>query len=100
MRNKTLYVLLFAITFSIKHDTFISLLHLHDNIQTSKYADGIHMTEKVIDIQEIHSMFHFLAVVSEKIVFSDTSHPNDIASRYTLLHSSLHKERAQKPPIA
>ena len=99
MRSRTIYVLLFVISFSIMHDTFISLLHPTDDTQTTQCNESTHMVNSVMDIHEIHNMFHFLAVMSEKNVFFDNHHISNISSSNVFLYTSPYKKRSSRPPI-
>lgn len=100
MRNKTIYVLLFVMTFTIMHDTFISLLHPKEMSHTIHCNVHEDIMQEMVDTHSIHSMFHFSAVMVEEYISFENIYKSKISSYYTFFYTPPYKDRAQKPPIA
>ena len=100
MRSKIIFSLLFLLSFSIMHDTTINALEADESITATHYVNLNTATQECGDINEVHSMFHFVGVM--------TPHKSPLLQfqkERTLSHNLLqytlpHKETSYKPPIA
>ena len=64
MQSKMIFVLLFILSFSAFHDSFISLLDKNKQTNIVHYMSDDVSSIECTDINEIHNMFHFIAIVS------------------------------------
>ena len=100
MRSNIIFSLLFLLSFSIMHDTTINALKADESITVTHYVDLDTATEECGDIYEIHSMFHFVGVMtlykSPLLQFQKEKTLSHDLLRYTLPY----KKTSYRPPIA
>lgn len=100
MRAKIIYVVLFMLAFSAFHDSFISL------IDTSKYTDVVHYVNNDVpgsessEFNEIHSMFHFMAIVSTNKNMQIHFDKREAIPHLLVQYTSPLTRTSYKPPIA
>lgn len=99
MRTKLVFVMLFMLSFNIFHDSFISLLEKEEHTNIVHYMNDDAPSSECAEFNEIHSMFHFMAIV--------TPSKNTLiqfAKRETIPHLSIKysppfEKTSYKPPI-
>lgn len=100
MQSKIIFTVLIMLSFSIFHDSFISLLEKGEHTNIVHYLDAEAPSEECAEFNEMHSMFHFMAIVE-----SYTSDQVYIAQKETIPHLLIQytppiKKTSYKPPIA
>ena len=100
MRSKIIFSLLFVLSFSIMHDTVIDMLETDDRVTVAHYVNLDTTMQECGDIHEVHSMFHFVGVMTpHKSLLLQFQ--KEIIFPHNLLQYTLpHKETSYKPPIA
>ena len=100
MRSKIMFFLLFMLSFSVMHDTVINMLETNDGVPVAHYVDNDTTAQECGDIHEVHSMFHFVGVMtpykSPLLQFQKEKTLSHSLLQYTLPY----KETSHKPPIA
>ncbi len=100
MRSKIIFVMLFVLTFTIMHDTVITIMQKSDHSGISHYVSTDVLPQECSDIHEVHSMFHFVGLIMPyKSTFVQLQKEKTLSHnllRYTLTY----KETSYKPPIA
>jgi hypothetical protein len=99
MQTKMVFVLLFMLSFTILHDSFITMMDKNEHTSISHYiSDDAHSQE--CDIDEIHCMFHFVALItpfkSNLIQLSSQNEPGEDL----LQVAQTYKESSDEPPKA
>ena len=102
MQSKIIFVVLFMLTFTIVHDSVITIIQKNDHtniIQSMSMDVSKQECVECADMHKIHSMFHFVGllmpIANNIILFEKERTP----SYYLLQYTSLHKENTNKPPI-
>lgn len=99
MRTKIIYVVIFMLSFSVFHDSFISL------IDTSKHKDIVHYVNDDIsnaecsEFNEIHNMFHFMAIVSSSKNTQMQFAKSEAIPHLLVQYTSPLTRTSYKPPI-
>ena len=100
MQSKIIFVVLFMLSFSVFHDSFISLLNKSEHANSVHHMSDKSPSPECMEFNEIHNIFHFMAIVSP---------PNDtqihFAKKETIPHLTIQytpplKKTSYKPPIA
>jgi len=100
MQSKVIFVVLFMLTFTIMHDSVISLMQKSDHSSVSHYVSTDVASQECGDIHEVHSMFHFVGLIMPyKSTFVQLQKEKTL-SHYLLQYTLPHKETSYKPPIA
>lgn len=100
MQSKIIFIVLFMLSFSSFHDSFISLI-----VEKNEHTNIVHyMSEEApssecAEFNEMHSMFHFMAIVtSYKNVQVQLAKIESIPHLLTQYTSPLEKT-SYRPPI-
>ncbi len=95
-----MFVVLFMLSFSAFHDTFISVIDKNEHKKIVHYMSDEAPSSECAEFNELHNMFHFMAIVT-------TYHDIliHLAKRETIPHILLHyvsplEKTSYKPPIA
>ena len=64
MQSKIIFTLLFMLSFSVFHDSFISLLDKNEHTEIVHYMSDEAPSTECAEFNEMHSMFHFMAIVT------------------------------------
>lgn len=100
MRSKIIFVVILMLSFVIVHDTVINILETNDNVSVTNYVSNDAGAQECTDINEIHSMFHFVGLVSSVGSNALSFKKEKTHSYYLLQYTPPHKENTNKPPIA
>ena len=100
MQSKIIFVVLFMLSFSTFHDTFISVIDKSEHKEIVHYMSDEAPTSECAEFNELHNMFHFMAIV--------TTHKDmliHLAKKETIPHILQHyaaplEKTSYKPPIA
>lgn len=100
MRSKIIFTLLLMLSFSVFHDSFISLLDKNEHTMIVHYEGDETASSECAEFNEIHSMFHFMAIVT-----SYKENQIQTAKRETIPHLLAQytpplKKTSYKPPTA
>lgn len=99
MQVKVIYVVLFMLSFSAFHDSFLSILDHNKHTDIVHYIDDQTTSSECTELNEIHSMLHFMAILEDyKNVHIE------FAKRETIPHVVLQyspplEKTSYKPPI-
>ncbi len=100
MRSKIIFLLLIVLSFSIMHDTAINMLESDDKVTIAHYANPDTNPQECGDIHEMHSLFHFVGLMTPyKSTFLYFQKERTL-SHNLLQYTPPHKETSYKPPIA
>jgi hypothetical protein len=99
IRSKIIFVVLFVLSFSIFHDTLMPLLEKNIHTDTVHYVSDNAPTKECADLNKIHSMLHFMAIVMP----TKDSNPH-FAKSETIPHLLVNytpplEKTSHKPPI-
>ena len=64
MQSKIIFVVLFMLSFSVFHDSFISLIEKSEHTDIVHYMSNEAPSTECTEVNEIHSMFHFMAIMT------------------------------------
>ena len=100
MQSKIIFTVLLMLSFSVFHDSFLSLLEKSDHTDLVHYMGSEAASEECAEFNEMHNMFHFMAIVE--------SYTNDqiyVEQKETIPHLLIQytpplKKTTYKPPIA
>ena len=98
MRSSIIFIVLFMLSFSVFHDSFISLIEKNEHTEVvHNICDEASNTE-CAEFNEIHSMFHFMAIMIPykecQIQLAKREAIPHILAQYT----PPHKRTSYKPP--
>lgn len=100
MQSKIIFVVLFMLSFSTFHDSFISLVDKSEHSDITHYMSDEAVSSECAEFSEIHSMFHFMAIVTPvknmQIQFAKRETIPHLVVQYT----SPLEQTSYKPPIA
>lgn len=100
MQAKIIFYVLFMLSFTVAHDTFINIIHSNDHASISHSQTQEVSYQECEDMDEIHGMFHFVGLfMSYKNSFIQ------LPTKPTLSYDSFQysppfKESSYKPPKA
>ncbi len=100
MRFKIIFFLLFILSFSILHDTALNMLEADERVTVAHYVNLDTTTQECGDIHEMHSMFHFVGVMTPHASTFLRCQKEKTLSHNLLRYTPPHKETSYKPPIA
>lgn len=99
MRSKTVLILLFILSFNILHDSFIMIVEQNEHAGITHYVDSEKLSPECNELNEIHNMFHFMAIIAirnEKVMMPPKK---ERLTHYLLQYSPPHTQTSYKPPI-
>ena len=99
MQSKIIFLLLFMLSFTVMHDTVITLIDSDDDVLSSYYSSIEKQTCDVADVHELHGMFHFMALITPLSPDLDVLKTKQTHSAYLLQYTLPHVEKSTKPPI-
>ena len=100
MQSKIIFTLLFMLSFSVFHDSVISLLDKNEHTEIVHYMSDEAPSSECAEFNEMHSMFHFMAIVTP---YKESQ--VQLAKRETIPHLLAQytpplKKTSYKPPTA
>ena len=100
MQSKIIFTLLFMLSFSVFHDSFISLLEKNEHTEVVHCMSDKAPSTECAEFNEMHSMFHFMAIVTP---YKESQ--IQLAKRETIPHLLAQytpplKKTSYKPPTA
>lgn len=103
MRSKIIFVVLFMLSFTVMHDSILSIVQNNEHTSISHYADTNAASQECsddMDMDKVHSMFHFVGLIMpHKITFVQVQKAETLS--HNLLEYTLPQlETSYKPPIA
>ncbi len=103
MQSKTIFVILFMLSFSIMHDSVIAFMENNESPMTQTQVFKNHFTQSdtdSVDIHEIHGMFHFVGLMIPTVNAVIPDYKKTDFLQNLLQYTTLSKEISFKPPIA
>ena len=64
MQSKIIFFVLCMLSFSVMHDTVISIVGEHEHISVAHYTNADKQAPDMMDIHDTHDIFHFIALIS------------------------------------
>lgn len=98
MQSRITFVVLFMLAFTVAHDTVINIMHTNEHTSSSHYVDKDIQSQECDSIDEMHGMFHFVALMTPYKNNFIQFPTEKTLSQYTLQYTALHKEPSYKPP--
>ena len=100
MQSKIIFTILFMLSFSVFHDSFITLLEKSEHTEIVHYMSDEAPSSECAEFNEMHSMFHFMAIVTP---YKESQ--IQLAKRETIPHLLAQytpplKKTSYKPPTA
>lgn len=100
MQSKLVFVMLFILSFTVFHDSLLSLLEKDEHTSIVHYMHDEAPSSECTEFNEIHSMLHFMAIM--------TTYQNpqlDLETKQNIPHRLINyspplEETSHKPPIA
>ena len=100
MRSKIVFFVILMLSFVIVHDTALALVDQHKKATIVAVSADQLSHDKSANMHDIHSMFHFSALICSDTLPIDI-HNNKMVISYTLPKQTLScKKTIIKPPIA
>ncbi|CAA6802160.1 MAG: Unknown protein [uncultured Sulfurovum sp.] len=100
MQSKITFVLLFVLSFSVFHDSFISLMDDELSSSSTHYmSDNVESSEPT-ELHELHNIFHFMAIVSFVGAVEVRFAKKETIAHVNIAYTPPIKKTSYKPPIA
>ncbi len=100
MKSKVIFVVLFMLSFTIFHDSFISnIIEKHEHTNIAHYINDEGPSPVCAELNEIHSMFHFIAIVSSYTEIHIQLDKIKSIPHPFIQYSSFFDNSTYKPPI-
>ena len=101
MRSKVIFFVIVMLSFVIVHDTVLALVDQHKETTVATVsADRSSHSDKSAKIENIHSMFHFVALICNDTLPIDI-YDNKTVISYAIPQQTLSRKKTIiKPPIA
>ncbi|HEY9189248.1 MAG TPA: hypothetical protein VIM88_00090 [Sulfurovum sp.] len=100
MRSKVVFVVLFMLSFTVLHDSFIALVEKNVHANTVHCSGDVAPSSDCKEFDTMHGMLHFVAIVtsfrSMQIEFAKKEYIPHFLTRYT----PPPVKTSNKPPIA
>jgi len=99
MQSKIIFVVLFMLSFSVFHDSFISLIEKNGHTDIVHYMSDEAPSLECTEFNEMHSMFHFMAIMttykSTQVLLAKRESIPHLLIQYT----APFEKTSYKPPI-
>ncbi len=99
MRSKIIYVVVFMLAFSAFHDSFISLIDTREHTDIVHYVHDDVSSSECSEFNEIHSMFHFMAIVSSSKNTQIDFDKREVIPHLLVQYTPPLTRTSYKPPI-
>jgi hypothetical protein len=100
MQSKIIFVVLFMLSFSVFHDSIMPYLEKNKHTDMAHYAsDTISPIQECADFNEIHSMLHFVAIVTLCENIQIQFDKIETISHLLVPYNPPLKKSSYKPPI-
>ena len=99
MRAKIIYIVLFMLAFNAFHDSFISLIDTSEHTNIVHYVNDNASNAECSEFNEIHSMFHFMAIVSSNKNTQIQFAKKEAIPHLLIQYTSPLTRTSYKPPI-
>ncbi len=100
MKSKIIFVVLFMLAFTVMHDSVINIVQKNEHTSVSHYADTNAVSQECSELQEVHSMFHFVGLIMPYKNAFVLLQKEETLSHNLLQYTLPHRETSYKPPIA
>jgi len=99
MQSKMMFLVLFMLSFSAFHDSFLSILDKNKHTDVVHYINDKVTSSECADFNEMHNMLHFMAIMedykTEQIEFAKL----ETIPHIVLQYSPPLEKTSYKPPI-
>ena len=99
MQSKIIFVVLFMLSFSVFHDLFISLIEKDEHTNIVHYMSDEAPSPECAEFNEMHSMFHFMAIVTTYTNTQIQLAKIESIPHLLLQYTSPFEKTSYKPPI-
>jgi len=100
MRAKIVFLVVFMLSFVIVHDTVLTLIDQNQKVVASISSDCDTVSKTSMNTHQMHSMFHFVALVTTVSASMDMVLNRQSIAYYTPEYILPYKKSIIKPPIA
>ena len=100
MQSKMIFIVLFMLSFSVFHDSFISLLDKNEHTEIVHYMSDEAPSSECAEFNEIHSMFHFMAIITSYKENQIQTAKSETIPHLLAQYTPPHKKTSYKPPTA
>jgi len=100
MKSKIIFVVLFMLSFTVMHDSVINIIQKNEHTSISHYADTDTVSQECSELQEVHSIFHFVGLIMSYQNTFVQLQKEETLSHNLLQYTPPHLETSHKPPIA
>lgn len=100
MQSKIIFLVLFMLSFTVMHDTLICMIDDNKGLPVSEYVKNTKQINDVSEVQEMHDIFHFIALVSGTYISLEPLKSGNTFSGYVFQYALLSLKNSTKPPIA
>ncbi len=99
MQSKIIYIVLFMLAFSAFHDSFISLIDTREHTDIVHYVQDDVSNSECNEFNEIHNMFHFMAILSSPKNTQIDFDKNEAIPHLLVQYTPPLTSTSYKPPI-
>ena len=100
MQSKIIFVVLFMLSFSAFHDSFLSVIDKNEHTNVVHYINDNSVSSECTEFNEVHNMLHFMAIMddnkNEQVQFAKLETIPHVVMQY----SPPLEKTSYKPPIA
>jgi len=100
MRSKTIFVILFMLSFSIMHDSIIVFVENNESSMTQSQVFKVYVTQADTDIYDVHAMFHFVGLMISTVNTITPDYKKEDYFQNLLQYTTHYKKTSFKPPKA
>lgn len=100
MQSKIIFLVLMMLSFSIFHDSFFAIIDKNPHTDIVHYMDNKTKSLECTELNEVHSMCHFIAIITNKLSYKFQLTNRENIPHRTSLYASFLKKTTFKPPIA
>jgi hypothetical protein len=101
MRSMITTIVLAMLSFTIVHDTFIhTMKENHEKIHVAHIDKPYTQSQECETIEEIHAMFHFMALISPYVATQPQAERQKTDTFYALRYTQTFQDTTYKPPQA
>jgi hypothetical protein len=97
MPKQLMFILLFVLSFSLLHDSFLSLMGQKSQIQS--HQSSSFQLKTTTDVNTLHHCFHFMAIIEDPRPLSVGFDKAPIVPNILVAIPSPLEENTYKPPI-
>ena len=99
MQSKIVFIIIFMLSFSTFHDSFLSILDKNEHTDVAHYIYDKSTSTECTELNDIHNMLHFMAILedyqNEQLEFGE----RETIPHLVIQYSPPLEKTSYKPPI-